>query len=112
MSLLSMLFSAKATHKNINVLQPDAFKTRILEHKNVQLVDVRTAKEFKSGHIKNAKNIDFYSGGFPAEFEKLNKTQPVYVYCRSGVRSRQAANKLVKMGFSEIYDLKGGYLSW
>ncbi|NNK72081.1 MAG: rhodanese-like domain-containing protein, partial [Flavobacteriaceae bacterium] len=36
----------------------------------------------------------------------------IYLYCRSGVRSRRAARKLAKMNFDEIYDLKGGILGW
>jgi rhodanese-related sulfurtransferase len=45
-------------------------------------------------------------------FKKLNPSKPVYLYCRSGNRSGKAANLLAKMGFTEIYDLKGGYMSW
>lgn len=81
--------------------------------KKVQLVDVRTAREYRSGHIKNALNIDFFdAANFNKSFGKLDKNKPVYLYCRSGARSKNAARKLLAMGFSEIYDLKGGYQRW
>ncbi len=112
MSLLSMLFGGgNPTSENIKVLTPEEYKVQIT-NKKVQLIDVRTPREFKINHIKGAKNIDFYSGQFAPEFNKLNKEKPVFVYCRSGSRSRHASNKLAKMGFTEIYDLKGGISRW
>lgn len=113
MSLLTTLFgSKKETSNKIIILDRDAFADAILS-KKVQLVDVRTSNEYDGGHIKNAKNIDFFSPtNFKNAFEKMNKEQPVYVYCRSGARSQKAARKLVEMGFTEIYDLKGGYSRW
>lgn len=111
MSIFTSLFGSKTLQENIVVLPVLEFKARI-ENDSIQLIDVRTPLEFNSGHIKGAKNIDFYSGKFNVEFEKLNKSQPVYLYCRSGSRSRQSAHKLIAMGFKEIYDLEGGYLNW
>lgn len=112
MSLLSMLFGGGyPANDSIKVLAPDEFKARI-NNKKVQLIDVRTQREFGASHIKGAKNIDFYSGQFKTEFNKLNKNKPVYIYCRTGSRSRHASNKLADMGFTEIYDLKGGIVRW
>ncbi|WP_294819203.1 rhodanese-like domain-containing protein [uncultured Flavobacterium sp.] len=78
----------------------------------VQLVDVRTPAEYRQGHIKSAKNIDVSSGDFHTKIEALDKSKPVYVYCRSGHRSNMAARKMEKAGFTLIYDLKGGINSW
>lgn len=90
----------------------DDFKYSILQ-KNVQLIDVRTPKEYRSGHISKAVNIDvFQQSSFRPAVEKLDKNKPVYLYCRSGNRSQKAARILSDMGFDEIYDLKGGYMSW
>lgn len=111
MAFFSFLFGAKAQNTNIKVLTPQEFKKQITTHA-VQLIDVRTANEFKSGHIKNAKNLDFFSTSFSTQMQKLNKEKPIYLYCRSGGRSNKAANQLAKMGFVEIYDLKGGFLNW
>lgn len=112
MSLLSLLFGNRTSANDaINVLSPDQFKSMIKGNK-VQLIDVRTPKEFRSGYIKGAKNIDFFSGKFVTEFNRLNKDKPVYLYCRSGSRSRQTAKRLMNLGFKEIYDLKGGILNY
>ncbi len=43
---------------------------------------------------------------------KLNKDEPLYIYCRSGNRSGKAASKLKELGFKEVYDLQGGVLDW
>ena len=107
MSLFSFLFG----NKNAKLLSPQEYKSHI-QNKKVQLIDVRTPNEFQQGHIKKAKNIDVFSKDFISKIEKLNKDQAVYVYCRSGGRSRLASKKLARKGFLEIYDLKGGYLKW
>ena len=113
MSLLSSIlkiFSKPDT--TIVRLNPEAFKNHT-SGKKVQLIDVRTTMEFKSGHIKGSKNIDFYNRSqFLTQIQKLNKEKPVYLYCRSGMRSYRAAKTLKKLGFKEIYDLKGGILNW
>ncbi|MCA0131693.1 rhodanese-like domain-containing protein [Winogradskyella alexanderae] len=112
MSFLSSIFGIGNSQSNaVHLLSPIEFKEQV-EGKKVQLVDVRTPAEYKSGHIKGAKNIDFFSGKFNIEFNKLNKEKPLYLYCRSGSRSRQASKKLEAMGFTEIYDLKGGILRY
>ena len=113
MPILSTLFGfGKEQSHKIAVLNAEAYANAISE-KKVQLVDVRTAKEYKNGHIENAINIDFYNKRvFEDAFNTLNKEQPVYLYCRSGARSMKAARKLVDMGFSKIYDLEGGYRRW
>ena len=88
-----------------------AFK-EATENKTVQLIDIRRPEEFAAGHIKNAKNIDFYGSDFTRLMEQeLDKEQPVYLYCRSGGRSGKAAATLSAMGY-KIYDLKGGILDW
>lgn len=79
---------------------------------DIQLIDIRTPQEFAEGHLKNASNINFYDNNFAAEMAKLDKTKDVYIYCRSGGRSGKASKQLEKMGFSKVYDLKGGYKNW
>ncbi len=113
MTLFSSLFGANAQQNDtIKILNPSDFKDAI-KSKDVQLVDVRTADEFKAGAIESALNIDFFQQeNFTEEFEKLDKEKPVYLYCRSGSRSQQAAGKLKAMGFNKIYDLQGGYMGW
>lgn len=112
MSFFTALFGANTQQNSaIRVLSSQEFKAQT-ENKKVQLIDVRTSNEYKSGHLKGSKNIDFFSGNFNAEFNKLNKEKTVYLYCRSGSRSRHASKKLAAMGFVEICDLKGGVLRY
>ena len=113
MSFLSFLFGSNTPQKNtITILDKASFKIAI-NTKKVQLFDVRTANEFNGGHIKNAKNIDLFNQShFIKEFNKLNKEEQIYLYCRSGNRSQKAAKKLERLGFKNIFDLKGGYINW
>lgn len=113
MSILKLLFGSKNSNSEfISNVNTEVFKEAI-QNKKVQLVDVRTASEFNGGHIQKAVNIDFFkSNDFENAFNKFDKEAPVYVYCRSGARSMNAAKRLAGMGFKNIVNLKGGYMSW
>ena len=78
------------------------------------VLDVRTPEELaETGYIKGAEHIDYKRSDFKqALATKLDKTQPVAVYCRSGGRSGETAAMLQEMGFSSIYDLDGGITAW
>lgn len=75
------------------------------------ILDVRRADEFATGHIPGAINVanESISDTEPAELP--NKDQAIYVYCRSGNRSKQAAGKLAAMGYTNIIEF-GGILNW
>ncbi|WP_420603201.1 rhodanese-like domain-containing protein [Flagellimonas sp.] len=110
MSILSFFF--RKDSDAIKVLDGETYKNAISKG-NVQLVDVRTPKEYASGHINGALNIDFFQKAeFESDFSKMDKEKPIYLYCQSSMRSQKAARRLVKMGFSSIFDLKGGYRNW
>ena len=76
-----------------------------------QLIDVRTNDEFNINRLTNAINIDFNDSVFLRGFEKFNKEDNILLYCRSGRRSLLGAKILVKNGYKNIYDLKGGVIS-
>jgi len=113
MTIFKSLFrTQKHQSDKFELLGVKEYKDAVI-NKDVQLVDVRTAREYRSGHLGNAINIDFYkSKHFIESFERLNKDKPVYIYCRSGARSAKAAHQLISMGFKKIYDLEGGILNW
>jgi thioredoxin len=100
------------TSKNITDIDPKAFSEKITATPNAQIIDVRTPQEFASGHIDNAVNIDWLGDNFVANAEKLDKTKPVFVYCKTSNRSPQAAKKLKELGFATIYNMQGGLLKW
>ena len=84
---------------------------KVIKQKKVQLVDVRTPSEFNAGHLPNAVNLDVNCKDFDNRIEKLNKKKPVAVYCRSGRRSKIAAQKLSSKGF-KVYELDKGIQQW
>lgn len=75
------------------------------------ILDVRRRDEFDAGHIPGAINIANESIGDTEIKELPDKEQVIYVYCRSGNRSKQAADKLVKLGYTNIIEC-GGILDW
>ena len=97
--------------ESVKVVTPDEMQT-ILELEGVQLVDVRTPEEFNEGYIENAQNIDYYSPTFDEDIQKLDKSKPVILYCKSGNRSGKCAEILKEAGFEKIYDLEGGITEW
>jgi thioredoxin 1 len=110
--LLAGIFLSAAVAKAQTPLSADEFQQKIQSTKNGQLVDVRTPGEYKKGHLKQAKNIDYKNPAFTEQIKSLDKNKPVFVYCLGGVRSAAAAEILHQNGFKEIYDMKGGYVKW
>ena len=105
------IFCAKAQANDsiIKRLTPEKF-IEAIKDSTVQVIDVRTITEYNQGHLKRAKKVDFLRPiEFQSYFENKDTLQPVYLYCRSGNRSMNAAKYLKKRGFKEIYDLRGGY---
>jgi rhodanese-related sulfurtransferase len=83
-----------------------------LEKEKVQVLDVRTLKEYNSGHIEGAFLADWTQREqFNERIKSLDKNKPVYAYCLSGGRSRAAAAHLRKAGFKEVYNLEGGIVA-
>lgn len=110
--LLTILSCKGQTSKNIINVDPKAFSKEIATTDEPQLIDVRTPEEFNAGHILDAKNINWLGNDFVPNIEKLDKSKPVFVYCKSGGRSSNAAKKLEELGFKKIYNLQGGMMSW
>ena len=78
---------------------------------NCTVLDVRTPEEFSQGHIPDAILIPDYELAKRAEKELPDKNALILVYCRSGNRSRQAANTLLKLGYTNVKDF-GGIIDW
>jgi rhodanese-related sulfurtransferase len=96
----------------VKVLGVDEFSKRLQAVGDIQLIDVRTPQEVSEGHIPGAMNISITAEGFENSIDKLDRSRPVYVYCKSGGRSARAAKIMKDLGFKEIYDLDGGITSW
>ena len=109
MGLWACAGKQKVEYKNLSSAQFE----ELIKNENVQLLDVRTLAEHMEGHIPGSLNINVKDeAGFPTAVDSLlNKDQGVAVYCRSGRRSRTAADILVKKGF-KVYNLDKGILNW
>ena len=79
--------------------------------KNYIILDVRRADEYAGGHIPGAINIANESIGTEEIPNLPDRKQLILVYCRSGNRSKQASEKLVKLGYTNIVEF-GGILDW
>ncbi len=94
---------------NITLLDVDAFEKQIANEGTI--LDVRTPAEVAEGIIANAIVMDFNDADFSEQLKTLDKSKPVYVYCRSGGRSGKASETLAALGY-EVYDLDGGMDAW
>lgn len=113
--LLLLVFTNSCTSQSSGQVQSIDIETVNSEvvGRDVQLVDVRTSKEYDAGHIDDAINIDFLDDALFAEkIQDLDKEKPVYIYCQMGGRSKKASQKLKDMGFKTIFDYSGGYGEW
>ena len=98
--------------KTIETIDGKTYSDKLSNTKNPQLLDVRTPEEYAVEHLENASNVNWNGNDFVSKVEKLDKSQPVFVYCKVGGRSSQAANKLAELGFATIYNLDGGIMKW
>ncbi|MNJ98014.1 Thiosulfate sulfurtransferase PspE precursor [compost metagenome] len=104
--------SCQAQQKEgIEKVSPEQFSQKI-NSVSGQLIDVRTPKEYKDGHIQNAVNIHLYDQDFKERINKLDKDKVVYVYCKAGGRSAEAVDIMKTNGFKHIVELDGGADAW
>ena len=96
------------TYRSITM---DEAVTMMAEETGYIILDVRRPDEFTAGHIPNAINVPNESIGTDEIPELPNKDQLIMVYCRSGRRSKEASEKLVKLGYTNIVEF-GGILDW
>jgi rhodanese-related sulfurtransferase len=97
---------------NISVSEAFELIQNNLNNGNFIILDVRTPQEYQQSHIKNAVNIDYNSENFENLLNELDKNKTVLVYCQSGNRSSIAANVMINIGFSDIYNMLGGISAW
>lgn len=106
-TLLIVLFTSNKGE--ITKIDVETLQNR-LGNDDITLIDVREVEEYEGGHIEGAVN---------APLSTLNETElpyatddPIYIICRSGNRSAQAARLLNDRGYTEIYDVTGGMIAW
>ena len=99
---------ANNTYRSITM---DAAMTMMAQESGYIILDVRRPDEFAAGHIPNAINVPNETIDTAEIPELPDKDQLIMVYCRSGRRSKEASEKLVKLGYTNIVEF-GGILDW
>ena len=100
--------SEESTYRQVNA---EEAATMMEEESSYIILDVRTAEEYSEKHIPGAINIPNETIGTEDIPELPDKEQLILVYCRSGNRSKQASEKLVKLGYTNIVEF-GGINDW
>ena len=100
--------SEESTYRQVNAEEADSMME---EESGYIILDVRTAQEYSEKHIPGAINIPNETIGTEDIPELPDKEQLILVYCRSGNRSKQASEKLVKLGYTNIVEF-GGINDW
>ena len=109
---IAMFFVLTLQAQTVNTVDVKSFDNGI-KKEHAQLVDVRTPDEYKDGHLKGSKLMDWNNQqAFLKGAKELDKSKPVYVYCLAGVRSLKAAEWLTKNGYTQVYSLDGGIKAW
>ena len=100
----------------VQVVKVDKTKAESLIDEGALLIDVRSFAEYNQGHIDGAINIDVQeilniTDSLVYNNASISKNKKIIVYCRSGSRSSNAANKLVELGYTNVYDF-GSIDNW
>jgi rhodanese-related sulfurtransferase len=117
--ILVVVFMCGCSSNNTDVVQVvkvDKTKAESLIDEGALLIDVRSITEYNQGHIDGAINIDVQeilniTDSLVYNNASISKNKKIIVYCRSGSRSSNAANKLVELGYTNVYDL-GSIDNW
>jgi len=85
---------------------------QLINRRDAVVLDLRDAADYKSGHITNARHIP--EGEIDSRMKDLEKmkAKPIIVSCARGNRSTNVANRLRKLGFGEVFSLRGGIAAW
>lgn len=109
--ILAGLLSCRSSKPGFRSVSVDEFQHLIADSSVIRL-DVRTAKEFDEGHIPNAVNIDVLQPDFLHKaLSSLPRKRTIAVNCRSGKRSKKAAELLAKKGY-KVVELDTGFNGW
>lgn len=113
-AVLVMLIKAELEHQaNKGLSLSPSMATRLMNnHSDALILDIRTAADFKNGHIKGAKNIPLKEFASNVEGLSSDKDKPVLLYCNSGSTVTSAIKLLKKAGFEKINNLDGGIAAW
>jgi rhodanese-related sulfurtransferase len=110
--ILALVSCGRQETKDNNNLEPLTFKQKWESTPNSMLLDVRSMEEVSVERIKGQVNFDYLAPEFTILIKGLDKSKSYFVYCASGTRSGNAAEKMKQEGFENVYTLKGGLAAW
>ncbi|MEE9346782.1 MAG: rhodanese-like domain-containing protein [Robiginitomaculum sp.] len=84
----------------------------IAERDDLTVIDVRTPREFESGHIEGAINIDFKARDFAEQLSRIDPDKAYLIHCRSGGRSKASLRSFKALNFTNITHMDGGTIGW
>lgn len=99
--------SSKVSQASVNDV-----KKALERSEKMVLLDVRTPSEFERGRIENSINLPLQEVGDKIESIIANKNQKIYVYCLSGSRSAIAVGEMIEKGYTNVFNVEGGLLTW
>ena len=103
--------AATASAVTVKAITPAEAKKRLESEQGIVVLDVRAAAEYAQGHIKGSVLLPVDNIVAEAQAKLPDKNAVLFVYCRTGRRSAIAAAALVKMGYTQVYNL-GGIIDW
>lgn len=83
-----------------------------LSDDSIELLDIRTHSEVAQGKLPGAKVLDYYDPTFIESLAQLDRSKTYFLYCNSGNRTKSAVEHMKRMGFTSVFDLKGGIQAW
>jgi len=121
-TLQVFLFSIIVSSCSIHKLKKNGVYTELpseeylvyVNDSSVNIIDVRSPREYSRSHIKGAINVSYFDGHFKESFNKLylDSSKTILIYCETQHRSLLVANKIYKSGFHSIIDLDKGMSKW
>ena len=96
--------------KGLRTLRGAEFQSEVENHSDKLLIDVREPFEFKGGNIPGSSNIPLSQ--FRGRLGEIPKDKSIFLYCKSGMRSKSAAQILIKNGYVKLAHLQGGIGAW
>ena len=111
--LLLIVFGLLACNaQKATLIKAENAQDFIKKQPNLVILDVRTAEEFKEGHIKGAINVDVKRADFEDNIAKLDTDKTYLVYCGSGGRSSMAVKTMKNKKFKSLYEISEGFKAW
>lgn len=107
--MFGSLFKSKKRDKVQSISPKDAYEM-LNQGESITLIDVRSASEFNGGHVPQARLMPLQM--LASRANELTPEQPLLVICASGMRSRMAGEQLTDLGFTQVYNVKGGLRAW